>query len=163
MSGYNYQSDLDELEDEARREASGKGLRSMLEEALKENKRLLEKINEKDKAESVAQLVKDAKLDPAVAALAAQQNDPAAWIEANKALFRPASEVESEIPVVVAEDTDAAVVASREAAAAKAMADAERDGSPAVTQEEVDKIASINSEEDLLALIAKAQAAQGDS
>lgn len=151
MSGYNYQSDSDdELEFDR---GSGGGLRKMLEETLKENKRLLEKLEGKEREKSTAALLTDKGLDPAVAELIPADADPKEWVEKYAYLLgakdrAKAEEQAAEPEIQAAADDDPALVAEREALAA--MQDAAESGSPVITNDLLEKMNKIDSESELL-------------
>lgn len=151
VSGYNYQSDSDD-ELEFERGNSGGGLRKMLEETLKENKKLLEKLEGKEREKSTASLLKDKGLDPAIAELIPADKDPKEWVEKYAHLLG-VKDTQAEKPAVepaiqMASDDDPALVAEREALAA--MSNAAESGSPAETNDLLEQMNKISSEAELM-------------
>lgn len=133
MSGFYNQSDSD-LESEFEQSNSGGGLRKMLEDALGEIKDLKKQLNSEKREQSTADLLKDKGLDPAIAELIPADMEPTAWLEKYSHLLgvpsAPADEAPAAPEVRMADDSDPAIAAEREALAA--MQDAAESGSPAV-------------------------------
>lgn len=154
MSGYNYQSNSDDF-NEVERNGSGGNLRKMLEDALAENKKLLNKLNKQEREKSATDLLKDKGLDPAIAELIPDDTEPAAWVEKYAHLLgvktdAPPLQPVVEPEIVAAVDDDPALVAEREALAA--MQDAHESGlPPAVANSLLEKMDKIGSEEQLIA------------
>jgi hypothetical protein len=160
VSGYYNESDSEEFYENP--DNSGGGLRDYIKKLEETNKRL-EKLLEKDAEKTVADLLADKHLDPAVASVIPKDADPKAWLEENGRLFAtsvPAAEQEEVVPetVVVSNDDDPAVQAEREAR--EQMLAAQQAGTPVVTQADVDRVADMSAE-DILAEITKAQAVNG--
>lgn len=162
MSGYNNWSDDDGFENEAQSQGGG-GLRKLLEETLAENKKLREAIEGKERGKSTAALLKDKGLDPAIAELIPEDQDPAAWVDKYAHLLGVPQNTETlenekaaAPEVQLSDDSDPAIVARREELAAerKALADmqdAAESGLPAsVHNDLVDRMDKITSEEELL-------------
>lgn len=152
MSGYYNQSD-DSFEESM---STGGGLRKMLEDALSENRKLLDKLNQRERGRTTAELLKDKGLDPAIADIIPSDTDPAQWVEKYAHLLgtprneepqmeEPAAEPELQL----ADDSDPALVAEREALAA--MHDAQESGSNSVISKDVlEQMNKINSEEEFV-------------
>lgn len=157
MSGYNYNSDDEDFENEVSSNSGG-GLRKMLEEALGEVKSLKAQLNSDKREKSATELLKSAGLDPAIAELIPQDADPKAWIEEKAHLFglkvqgdpNPVLEDEAEASEIqVPDDSDPALVLEREARAA--MNDAQESGSPAhVDSDLLERMDKITSEDELI-------------
>lgn len=159
MSGYYNQSDS--YEDDNLGDNSGGGLRRQLEDALAELKALRQEVSGSKREETVASLLKDKGLDPAVAELIPSDADPKAWLEQKGHLFvAPAPVVDetkpdAEAQARAAQQTEEAN--ALEAAAREQMANAEAAGYTAVSQSDIDRIAGL-SDDDFLAELAKARA-----
>lgn len=153
VSGYYNQPDPDDFENEAAGNNGG-GLRKMLEETLAENKKLLAKLEERERGNTTADLLKGKGLDPAIAELIPADQDPAQWVEKYAHLLgvpqgTPATEPAAEPEIQLADDSDPALIAEREALAA--MQDAAESGSPAVINSDaLERMSKINSEAELL-------------
>lgn len=152
MSGYYNQPDSDDFENEVGGNNGG-GLRKMLEETLAENKKLLAKLESKERENSTADVLKGKGLDPAIAELIPADMDPSLWVEKYAHLLgvpanTPATEPAADPEMQLADDTDPALVAEREALAA--MQNAAESGSPAVSSDVMERMNKINSEQDLL-------------
>lgn len=160
MSGYNnnYSDDyFDENEDGQR---GGGGLRKMLEETLAENKRLIQKLEERERGTSTAALLKEKGLDPAIAELIPNGEDAKAWVEKYAHLLGVPQNTEDHTPaaapeVQLADDTDPALIAERQRLAAERQAradmqDAAESGVPAVQQDLLNQMDKITSEEELM-------------
>lgn len=157
MSGYYNQPDPDEQEFE--RGNSGGGLRKQLEEVLAENRKLLEKLNKRDEL-STADLLKGKGLDPAIAEIIPEGTDPSEWVEKYAHLLGVAKNTPDETPAAepelqLADDTDPALAAERERLAA--MNDAQESGTPPVYTDAMERLEKVDSEEELLRLIAEEQ------
>lgn len=154
VSGFYNQPDPDDFENEVQGNNGG-GLRKMLEETLAENKKLLAKLEERERGNSTADLLKGKGLDPAIAELIPADQDPEAWVEKYAHLLgvpknTPAEEPAAEPEIQLADDSDPALIAEREALAA--MQDAAESGSPAVVSSDVlERMSKINTEEELMA------------
>jgi hypothetical protein len=156
VSGYYEQPDpSDELG------SGGGGLRQMLEQTLAENKRLLEKIEGKDRQNTVTAALEGAGLNPAVAKLIPADADPQKWVEENRSLFgsAPSQQGQEELPAstVVAPELDAAVLAEQQAL--EDMQKAQQDGSPSAVVandllEQLNKFDGTKTEEELLRFLA---------
>jgi hypothetical protein len=135
VSGYNY-SDPENDQFEG---GSGGGLRKLLEEALAENKKLVERLTQKDREKSTTDLLKEKGLDPAIAELIPADTDPAAWVDKYSHLLgvpKNTPDPEPQAPeVTMPDDSDPALVAEREALAA--MRASQEEGSPAVVTSDV--------------------------
>jgi hypothetical protein len=156
VSGYsnNYQSDPDDFENEDRQGNSGGSLRKLLEETLAENKKLREAFEGKERGKSTTALLKDKGLDPAIAELIPADMDPSDWVEKYAHLLgvpknTPADEPAAEPEIQLADDSDPALIAEREARSR--MQNAAEDGSPAVVNSDtLERMSKINSEQELL-------------
>lgn len=160
MSGYNEWSDENEFENE-RGSQGGGGLRKMLEETLAENKRLIQKLEERDRGKSTAALLKDKGLDPAIAEIIPEGEDAAAWVNKYAHLLGVPANSEDETPAAdpelqLSDDDDPAVQLRRAELAAeqKALADmqdAQEQGLPAsVHNDLIDRMEKVQTEEELL-------------
>lgn len=152
MSGY-YSSDPDDFE--SGQNNSGGGLRKQLEDALGEIRSLREKLEGDSRKKTVTDLLKDKGIDPAVQELIPSNADPAEWVEKYAHLLgaKGAEQLEeapsTDPKIQIASDDDPALVAEREALAA--MQDAQESGSQAVMSNDLlEKMDKINSEEELL-------------
>lgn len=136
MSGYNYSSDPDNIEDE-RPGGGGSGLRKMLEQVLDENKKLREHIEGKERNKTVTDLLKEKELDPAIAQLIPADADPAEWLKEKAHLFatgfeRPQMEDRDDLNDVQVEspsEEDIAVMLE-ERRALEVMSNAQQSGTP---------------------------------
>lgn len=154
MSGYFNESDT---EREEREDNSGAGLRKQLEAALEREKRYLAQL-EGDRTKTATELLKDKGLDPGLIALVNKGEDPVEWVERNSALLgaktttQPEETVIDQPEVTMASDDDPALVAEREALAA--MQDAQATGSPSatVTNDLIEQMNKVTTEDELLAL-----------
>lgn len=155
MSGSYYQSDDDEFD----RQSSGGGLRKQLEEALGEIRSLRQALDGDKRQKTATDLLKDKGIDPAVAELIPADADPKEWVEKYAPLLgakgtevtnlKPQAEATAP-EVLMAPDDDPALVAEREAL--EAMRDAQESGSQAtVSNDLIEKMGKINTEEELLA------------
>lgn len=159
MSGY-YNSDSDDdFEYDARN--NGGGLRKMLEETLAENKKLLAKLESKERATSTSDLLKEKGLDPAIAELIPADTDAKAWVEKYAHLLgvakgTPADEPAVEPDVQASDDSDPAVQLEKqrladEQAALADMQSAQEQGLPAnLSSDLLERMEKITSEDELL-------------
>lgn len=159
MSGYNEWSDESGFDNEGGSQGGG-GLRKMLEETLAENKRLIQKLEERERGNSTTALLKDKGIDPAIAEIIPPNEDPAAWVEKHGHLFG-VQEVRDdnrhiEPDVQTPADDDPAVIARKAELAAERkaledMQDAAESGLPASVHDDLlDRMSKIDSEEELL-------------
>lgn len=159
MSG-NYNEFSDVLDDDGRQE-TGKGLRSLLENVIEENKKLRERLERQDRDRTVSRLFKEKGLDPKVAELMGDA-DPEEWIANYGSLFQGSGknldeEKDAEQQLVDQRDraqqmqqTDQDHEAEREAFEAMTGLQAPS-GPPSNAQlEQLDKIKSFDNEADLL-------------
>lgn len=156
MSGYEYQSGSDEF-GELEQNNSGGSLRKILEETLAENRKLRERLEKEDRAETATALLKDKGLDPALVGLIPEDADPKEWVDKYAPLLGAKEAVENleEKPQTVAPevevpaDDDPALVAEREALAE--MRDAQESGFPAaVSSDLLERMDKISDEKELL-------------
>lgn len=161
MSGYYTQPDPDEQEFAGN---SGGGLRKMLEETLAENKKLLDKLNERERGKTTADLLKGKGLDPAIAEIIPEGADPSEWVDKYAHLLGVAKNTPDETPAAepelqLADDTDPALAAERERLAA--MNDAQESGTPPVYTDAMERLEKVDSEDELMKLIAEEQTKGG--
>lgn len=161
MSGYNnYSDDLEDYEGESQTRGGG-GLRKMLEETLAENKRLIGLLEGKERASDMTALFKEKGIDPAIAEIIPKDVDAKEWVEKYAHLLGVPKNTESEESAAapeaqLADDNDPALVARREELAEeqKALAEmqeAAESGYPAaVTNDLLEKMEKIDSEDVLL-------------
>lgn len=158
MSGYENEWSDSDFDNEGGRQGGG-GLRKMLEESLAENKKLLEKLNGKEREADAAALLKGKGLDPALVALIPPNEDPKAWLAEKGHLLGIKSDAvdedAGEPEVQVASDDDPAVQARKqelaaEQAALAGMQDAAESGSPAINADVLERLDKIESEEELM-------------
>lgn len=160
MSGYNNYSDDYELENEEQSRGGG-GLRKMLEEALAENKKLLNKLNEQERGKSTAALLKEKGLDPAIAEIIPEGTEPKEWVEKYAHLLgvpdnTPSDEPAADPELQLSDDSDPALVArqqelANEQAALAAMQDAAEAGyPPEVGNDLMERMNKIDNEADFL-------------
>lgn len=171
MSGYNNNwSDESEFENEHGSQGGG-GLRKMLEETLAENRKLLQRLEERERGKSTAALLKDKGLDPAIAEIIPDGEDAEAWVNKyahllgvpqNSEELTPAADPELQL----SDDSDPAVQLRRAELAAEQraladMQDAQEQGLPAsVHNDLVERMDKITSEDELLKFFAENGAPQ---
>lgn len=78
MSGYDYSDVLDNDGFEDRQ--TGGGLRKQLEQVLEQNRKLIERLESKDRKDSTEALLKGKGIDPAVAGMIPDGKDPQEWL-----------------------------------------------------------------------------------
>lgn len=162
MSGYDNNYPDTDLES-----GNGGGLRKQLEELLAQNKKLNERLDERDRGKTVTDLLTGKGIDPAVAELIPQDADPKEWVEKYAHLLGvktnepvvdnpPAADLELQL----ADDSDPALVLEREALAA--MQNAQESGLPAsVTTDLIERMNKIDNEEEFLKLLKTGGAVAG--
>lgn len=163
MSGYNEWSDENDFGNEGGSQGGG-GLRKMLEETLAENKRLIQKLEGRDREKDTTALLKDKGIDPAIAAIIPANEDPAAWVEKHGHLFgvQEKQDEQAVVPDVQVPADDDPAVQARQAellAEQKALADmqnAAESGLPASVHDDlVNRMNKIESEEELIKFLAE--------
>jgi hypothetical protein len=158
VSGY-FNDDSD-FEDEDRNN-SGKGLRKMLEETLAENRKLIQRLEQRERGNSTSELLKSKGLDPAIAELIPDGQDAKEWVDKYAHLLGVPDNHEELAPAVepevqLSDDSDPAIVLRRAELAAERQAladmqDAAESGMPAsVHNDLVDRMDKITSEEELM-------------
>lgn len=160
VSGYNDYSELEDEFNESQQRGGG-GLRKMLEEALAENKKLVQRLEKQDREKSTSDLLKEKGLDPAIAEIIPEGTDASAWVDKyahllgvpqNTEVHEPAAEPEAQL----ADDSDPALVARRqeladEQRALAAMQDAAESGyPPEVSSDLLSRMDKINTEAELI-------------
>lgn len=164
MSGYNnYGSDAELYEDD--RPGNGGGLRKMLEEALAENKKLLDRLNKTDRDKTVSDLLSAMELDPAIAGLIPSDADPQTWLTEKAHLFGKAApeapqmerpDLDKDVEVVVHDNEDSAVLLEQQRSL-EMMSRAQQSGTPAHAQNDLlDQLNKFEgSQDDLIAWLAR--------
>lgn len=152
MSG-NYYDNPDH--DENVEDNSGGGLRKQLEAALEREKRYLKQL-EGDRTKKATELLQGKGIDPGVIALVPEGDDPVDWVEKNSHLLGAQNTEQDETvidqpEVTMAPDDDPALVAEREALAAMQDAAGAGSQSSVVTNDLLEGMSKLNSEEELLA------------
>lgn len=178
MSGYNYQSDDDDLDEEIGVGNGGGGLRKQLEEALELNRKLAERLNAQDREKDLAAALKDKGINPALAAIVPKDADPKQWAEQYASLTGvqtpPADKTADEgsdngnEQGKVPNEPEARIVyderAERERQAMATMQQAQESGVPSedILNSQMEQLKAVKSKEDLLALIQAEQQKQAD-
>lgn len=151
MSGYF--DDPDERPDN-----SGSGLRKQLEEALTEIRELRAQVDKDStaaKAETATDLLKSKGLDPELLQLVPEGSDPVEWVGSYAHLLgaKEPEQVETKIDepaIVAAPDDDPAIVAERQALA-KMRGAAESGSSSVVSNDLLEGLSKLTTEEEVLA------------
>jgi hypothetical protein len=157
VSGYNYSNSDDDF---VGQDNGGSGLRKMLEQVLEENKKLRELVEGDKRQATVTDLLKSKGLDPAIAELIPEGQEPKEWLEKYAHLLgvKEAPELLEDAPgsppeVIGIVQDDPALDNEREALAA--MLEAEETGSPAsVSPELLNQMDKIQTEEELMKFFA---------
>lgn len=162
MSGYNNNWSDDESFENEGESQGGKGLRKMLEETLAENKKLLARLEGKDRVNDATALLKAKGLDPALVAIIPEGADPKEWLDKYSPLLgvkQVADEADDagEAQIQVSDDNnDPVIIARRAELAAEQKAleeiqDAAESGQPAAVHSDlVNRMDKINTEDELL-------------
>lgn len=153
MSGYDYSDVLDGDGFEDRQ--TGGGLRKQLEQVLEQNKKLIERLEKQDRKDSTESLLKEKGLNPEVAGMIPDGQDPAEWLQKYGHLVggnRLDKDTPADLPETqVAPDPD--LVAEQEAQAR--MQQSGGAGSHVVQdQDPIAKLNSFQTEAELLAFLA---------
>lgn len=161
MSGYNNNDYSDVLDgDGFEQQESGKGLRAQIEKLVQKNNELMDRLNAKERGDTVASLLEEKGIDPAVSAMIPESEDPKAWVEKyGKFLGAKVQEVTKDGGNLEQEQTpevevhDAALEEERQAM--ETLQDlGPTTGIPSTaSSDQIEKLKSFDNEADLLAYI----------